>query len=423
MYIVSTGGDMMLSCIRYDKLHSEISLLERAVGIAVSPDMPSGAYTIITIIIRNYEQVAMLLNENELEEFVHTISAEIVRILHSYDSKIRLFGAGWQYYCIVPSNLDLSHILHDIHYDLLMKHYNTYFADARFVIMQLSEGMSTYSIMQTLAEHAFKHSDHQIVTYVRDKTQIISNTNADYRDLHRFRVEIQDKTAIFAFQPIVSADKHKIHHYECLLRIHDDNGGIVSAGRYIMLAEIYGFISVVDEFVFEMAIQELVNSSDDIKLSVNISSLGVQNAVLLEKIMLLLSKHDVGSRLIIEITETAVNYNFEQTRAFIDVVKEFGCKIAIDDFGAGNTSFNQLRILQVDIIKIDGAFVRDIVHNKSNKFLVETLIKMAKELDTKTVAEFVENAEIAKLLAEMGVDSLQGHFFSPAMIEKPWKNK
>jgi EAL domain-containing protein (putative c-di-GMP-specific phosphodiesterase class I) len=187
-----------------------------------------------------------------------------------------------------------------------------------------------------------------------------------------------------------------------------------------MLAEKYGYINSVDKYVFENAIAELI-SAPDLSISINISNLGVQDKVLVNHYKNLLSDSGVGNRLIIEITETAMNDSFEQTKYFVDTMKSLGCKIALDDFGAGYTSFSQVRKFAIDIIKIDGSFITDINTNEKNRIFVETIIKTAEELGCKTVAEFVENGSIAKQLIGLNVDYMQGNFFSPASNYRSWE--
>jgi len=128
----------------------------------------------------------------------------------------------------------------------------------------------------------------------------------------------------------------------------------------------------------------------------------------------------VAERLIIEITETAAIQDVDDTRGFVSRVKDLGCRIAIDDFGAGHTSFRNLRKLGVDIVKIDGAFVQNIVKSSDDRAFVQTLIDLASRLGLKTVAEWVQDEEAAQLLAGWGCDFLQGALIGLATRERPW---
>jgi EAL domain-containing protein (putative c-di-GMP-specific phosphodiesterase class I) len=168
-----------------------------------------------------------------------------------------------------------------------------------------------------------------------------------------------------------------------------------------------------------MAISELI-SSEEAKISINISNLGVFNNRIIEKLKNALKDYKIAERLIIEITETSLNENFAKIAEFANVLQDLGCKVAVDDFGGGVTSFKQLREIKFDIIKIDGSFVRDITTSTYSRLVVELIVKLAKTIGAKTVAEWVETGEGAKLLLEMGVDFMQGHFFSPAQDFRSW---
>ena len=141
----------------------------------------------------------------------------------------------------------------------------------------------------------------------------------------------------------------------------------------------------------------------------------------LEKLIDMLSEHsDLTDRLLVEITETVALENIEQTVSFIEQLHDLGSKVAIDDFGAGFTSFRNLKILNVDKVKIDGSFCVDLSNNPENQIFVKTLIELAKNLDLLTVAEWVENQQDADLLTSWGVDYLQGRLHGMAQDGSQW---
>jgi EAL domain-containing protein (putative c-di-GMP-specific phosphodiesterase class I) len=135
---------------------------------------------------------------------------------------------------------------------------------------------------------------------------------------------------------------------------------------------------------------------------------------------MLRAHHGVGERLTVEITETAVIHDIDDTRGFVARVKDLGCRIAIDDFGAGYTSFRNLRKLGVDLIKIDGAFVQNMRRSDDDRAFVQTLIDLARRLGLETVAEWVQDEKAAAMLAEWGCDYLQGALIGLGSPERPW---
>jgi c-di-GMP phosphodiesterase len=266
----------------------------------------------------------------------------------------------------------------------------------------------------SLINYGMSNSQDQSYYYSYDDSPIdIEKIRTDNKNLNLLRSCLLQKRVKFVYQPIVDRKTGNISYYECLLRILDDNNNYISVGCMIKEAESKGLISIVDFTVVEMAIKELA-SDKNLSLSVNISNIGVLNKRLLQRIETLLKKYQVAERLIIEITETSLNQDFIRTKKFINNLHKYGCKFALDDFGSGFTSFKQLLNLPIDIIKIDGSYIRDILDNNHSKFFVEALIKLAEDLGVKTVAEFVENGEIAKFLIDIKIDGMQGNFFLPA---------
>ena len=125
-------------------------------------------------------------------------------------------------------------------------------------------------------------------------------------------------------------------------------------------------------------------------------------------------------RLIVEITETATQLDMRRTAYFVATIQSLGGLVALDDFGSGYTSFRQLKSLSVDMVKIDGAFVRDLVDNADNRFFVKTLLDFTNGFGLKAVAEFVETGEIAKMLMELGVEYMQGYYFGKPENVRGW---
>lgn len=288
--------------------------------------------------------------------------------------------------------------------------------------LQCSVGSIRFSKDQSLTAFDYisrlsfgmKHNKEQGYYYCYDDYPIdVDRLRGDNVKLNLLRSSLMNKRAKFMYQPIINGRTGKVEYHECLLRIPDENNDYISVGPIIADAENKGLINIVDFTVIEMAIKELVEEKD-ITLSVNISNIGVLNTRLLKRIEYLLKKYDVADRLILEITETSLNKDFKSTKKFINTLHKYNCKFALDDFGSGFTSFKQLLSLPIDIIKIDGSYISDILDNDHSKFFVEALIRLADDLNIKTVAEFVENAEIAKFLKEVKIGGMQGNFFLPA---------
>lgn len=231
---------------------------------------------------------------------------------------------------------------------------------------------------------------------------------------------LNDRRVVFARQPIVDAHTRKAAFGEALVRIRGTDGRFMVAGDLIPAVERAGLVPLVDTRMLELTGDYLVAHPDE-RLSINLSPLTLETPDWLTILAAHLgARPGIAARLIIEITETAAVRDPEATRARLDAMKALGVAIAIDDFGAGHTSFRHLRSFPIDILKIDGAFVQNLSRSPDDRFFVRTLVDLANNLGIATVAEWVEDEETARLLAGWGVDYLQGdHCGKPALAESP----
>ncbi len=231
---------------------------------------------------------------------------------------------------------------------------------------------------------------------------------------------LNDRRIVMAFEPVVEAGSRNASFYECLVRMEQNDGQVLLAPDIVPVAEKLGLIHMVDHRVLELVVAELARSSN-VRLSLNISPDTTMDPDWSASIESLMRAHPgVAERLIVEITETVAIQDIDDIRGFVTRLKSFGSRIAIDDFGAGYTSFRNLRKLGVDIVKIDGAFVQNIVRSADDRAFVQTLIDLARRLEIKTVAEWVQDEESAAMLRDWGCDFIQGRLIGLASSDRPW---
>jgi EAL domain-containing protein (putative c-di-GMP-specific phosphodiesterase class I)/GGDEF domain-containing protein len=223
-----------------------------------------------------------------------------------------------------------------------------------------------------------------------------------------------------AYQPIIHTATGAVAHYECLLRLKSEDGSIQSAGALIPVAERMGLIDLIDQMVLEMVVEDLLRCPD-VVLGFNVSNLTTSNPEWMELLERMLQDvPEIASRMIVEITETAAQRDLDETARFVKRLQGFGCKVALDDFGSGYTSFRQLKALSCDVIKIDGFFIRELENNPDNRFFVKTLLDFTQGMGLQTVAEMVETGEAAKILMDLGVEYMQGYYFGKPVNERVW---
>jgi diguanylate cyclase (GGDEF)-like protein len=234
---------------------------------------------------------------------------------------------------------------------------------------------------------------------------------------------LNDHRLVFAYQPIVSARTRQPEYYECLVRMKRKDGTIAAAGEFVPAAETLGLVRLVDRRALEMAVAQLY-AHPDVKLSINVSGTTAGDPSWLQSfINYVRENREVAERMTVELTETAALHAFEDNARFVSRLRDMGCRVAIDDFGAGYTSFRNLHMLRVDTVKIDGSYVKGLSRSPDNQLFVRTLIELAKNFQLETVAEWVGSEEDAVLLAEYGVDYFQGYYFGEPALEPSWMKR
>lgn len=272
----------------------------------------------------------------------------------------------------------------------------------------------------------FQHAEEALdVARQRNGARFVAYTASLAREDSRLRAlkvadsivsALNDKRVELAFQPIVHAPNGQTAFYEALLRVRLADGSIVTPGAILPIAEKAGLVHLLDQRVLELAGEALCMNSD-LRLSVNASLPTILDPDWPDRLAGVVGQRsDIAERLIVEITETSMIEDIEATRNVIASCKRLGVKVAMDDFGSGHTSFRNLRELSFDLVKIDGAFVQNIVNSADDRFFVRTLIDLAHHLGLKIVAEWVEDEETARLLRDWGVDYFQGLLFGRAGV-------
>jgi diguanylate cyclase (GGDEF)-like protein len=229
---------------------------------------------------------------------------------------------------------------------------------------------------------------------------------------------LNDRRMMIALQPIVTSRSHEPELYECLLRMRRMDGSVVSAGEFIPVAEQFGLAKLIDHRVLELAI-ELLRTMPKVKLALNVSAATTTNPEWISALESLTGKdRSILERITIEITETTAISDVKAAIEFVSSLKTLGCRVALDDFGAGYTSFRSLRDLGFDMVKIDGSFIENLGTNAEDEMFVRTLIDLARSFGVVTVGEWVGDERTVQLLEKAGVSYMQGYFFGAPELTK-----
>ena len=265
----------------------------------------------------------------------------------------------------------------------------------------------------------------QIRVYDVDDTTVNTSRN-DANSLITINNALENNNFKLFLQPICPTNdlNNDWSHYEVLIRMLNENDSIITPNWFLPTAERYNLITKIDRWVFEATIRTIAENKY-IYTSINTLSINISGASLCDPSFLkfaksIFKKYDIPTDLIcFEITETIAVSNLTEANNFINELRKNGCRFSLDDFGTGFSSFENLKHLKVDYVKIDGIFIRDINSNKIDLEMVRSLNSISKLMNIRTIAEYVEDDSILATLQQLGIDYVQGYAISePLPIEQ-----
>ena len=226
--------------------------------------------------------------------------------------------------------------------------------------------------------------------------------------INKIKKAIEEENLVAYYQPLKNMHTGKIEKFECLARINDDEV-VVSPIRFMEAARVTGSYWLITRSIIKRAFAEFAGS--EYEFSINITASDIRLGYLTEFLTLHTKKYNIDpSRIVLELLEDIVTLTEGNMLEQIEQLRKMGFQIAIDDFGMENSNFSRLLELHPDYLKIDGAFIKNILENKKSRIIVDAIIEVCKESDIKIIAEFVTNQEVYDYLKERGVDYAQGYF-------------
>ncbi|MDA9004073.1 EAL domain-containing protein [bacterium] len=221
-------------------------------------------------------------------------------------------------------------------------------------------------------------------------------------------------------QPIIGLQKQQEQRIEILIRLRKHDGELIMPSHFIPVAENYGLMPNIDTWVLDNLVakhhQDFLDRPELI-ININLSGRSLSNSKLLRNIHYFLSKNPaIAKRLCFEITETATISELDVALNFMKALQTLGCQLALDDFGSGLSSFKYLKTLPVNILKIDGSFIRNMDRDTIDHAMVNSIHDVCKAMNVEVVAEYVESKALEDLVKTMGIDYAQGFYYSRPML-------
>jgi diguanylate cyclase (GGDEF)-like protein/PAS domain S-box-containing protein len=256
------------------------------------------------------------------------------------------------------------------------------------------------------------------------RDEALARSNGEIEWLQKLQSALKEERFTLYYQPIVSALGADTDgpSMEVLLRMLDENGAEIAPGEFVAAAERYRLMASVDRWVVQNTLGALARNAftlaRDRSVAINISGQTLGDAQFLEFVVECLDRTGVSpDQVCFEISESAVNGNLEHARRFVGVLHGMGCKFTIDDFGSGVGSFSSLKNLPLDYLKLDGSFMRNLALDSVSQTMVTAMIKLARTLNFKIIAEQIEDSAALDAARRMGVDYVQGYVIArPAKL-------
>ena len=392
--------------------------LEEHIKRVVAKAKRGGQSAILLIDLDNFKLVNDTLGHGAGDELLVTVANILRSNLREGDILARLGGDEFAVLLEDVSVEDSRWVAEELRQiidneELCLSYYKTCFALTISIGIVMIDGSLDPQKLLSYADNALYSAKemgrNKVVFLQPDGAQAVKLSEAN-RMISLIKRSLRENQFKLLFQPIVKMSDGKTIHYEALIRMVDKNGDLILPGRFVPVAEKYGLMSQIDRWVVQSAIKTL-QSHSEIKIFVNLSGMTLGDGDLLGLIEENIRETGIDpSRLGFEITETTAVKDYLGAERWIKRLKKLGCGFALDDFGIGFSSFSYLKMLPVDYLKIDGTYIRDLDQDFTQRALVQAINTVAKSLGKVTIAEFVENREIYRVLEELNIDCVQGFF-------------
>lgn len=418
--------------ISYQATHDRLTgLLNREAfekklhDLLIAPDYTGRSHSLLFLDLDQFKVINDTSGHVAGDALLRTLGTVLARQLRSSDTLARLGGDEFavllqdcptKIACGIANELrqvvsDFSFTWENRPYNLGVSIGQINFSDDRYTVVELLKAADAACFM---AKDAGRNRIH-ICTH---DDQELSNRQNQMEWVVKIKEALNEDRFVLFYQPVfpvkgaagLPCSQHR-KHIEILLRLSERDGRTVAPGVFIPAAERYNLMERVDEWVLRSAIKLLSEPefSDIETCAINLSAASVTNSGIVSLISGLVSENNLDpGRLCFEITETAAISNLDQATQIIESLRKIGCRFALDDFGSGMASFSYLKYLPVDFLKIDGAFVRDMVSDPVDRAMVKAINDVGQVLGIATIAEFVENDEIVTELDRIGVNYAQG---------------
>lgn len=372
-------------------------------------------HSLVLINIDNFSQINNLYGEVFGNKVLIKFAQFLNDAIEQKDS-CDIYRLGGDEFVVLSQERDPKILSKNIEEIIRYLHDQPLQVDAQEITLSISVGISleenkclleTSSMALKLSKRDSKH-----ITLYDETISLNKEYENNLKWVKAIKDAIKNDRVILYYQAIKDNKTDVIHKYETLIRLLDKDGNIFSPENFLEIAKQSKLYKDLTKIVIGKSFEYFKDKNFD--FSVNITIEDILDPEIYTFIIDSLKNSNIGPKVSFEFVETESIEKFEEVERFIKDVKSYGAKISIDDFGTGYSNFAYLMRLQADYIKIDGSIIKNIVNDKKSELLTSIIVSFAKEMNMKTIGEYVESEEIEKKLKELGVDKSQGYF-----IDKP----
>ncbi len=367
-------------------------------------------YPIVLINIDSFKEINYYFGEKIADILIKEVAERLKKLRKIYNFKLYHIGIDEFAVLFKDKNINKDDLKNRLK-NILNNLEKSYQVDKNEIVVRFRAGVSCY-------ERNFLRAESALDMAKKLKKDIIFANEIEHLEKYKEHLEMlkklqwafkNDKIVPF-YQPIVDKNKN-IVKYEALVRLIDENGKVLSPFFFLDVAKKSRYYIEITKKVIDKAINKIIEKN--ISVSINITLEDIEDkemrAYIFDKLNLIKDK----SKITFEIVENEDVKENEMVKEFLKKIKKMGAMIYIDDFGSGYANFDYLIKLAPDGVKIDGTLIKNIIDDKNSQIIVQTIVSFAKEMNIKTIAEFVENEKIFEMLKKMGIDYYQGYYFSP----------
>ncbi len=384
--------------------------------VALQNQLKEEKYDLILLRIDNFCSVGTFYGENYAKNIEKLFAKYLENYFQNIDIAMKCFHIGSGEFALLLENNN-NHNSHEL--------CKTLHEDIKLYEIRLND--FSYDVSATLCfayaqEFMLENAGFALETAIRDKkTYVImqeiidtlkKSASDNIESIHKIKIAIEEDRIVPYFQPIFDIKTHDITKYEALVRLIDEDGSVLSPFFFLEAAKKGNYYLKITEIMLEKVFS--LFKYVDKEVTINLSFLDISSPMIYEKIFTLLKNNpDTASRVTFELLEDEEVEDTDILLNFIKEVRNYGVKIAIDDFGSGYSNFQRIMEINPDILKIDGSIIRNIKEDKKSQVLTEAINNFSHSLGIQTVAEFVSDETIFLKMSQIGVDYVQGYYIAP----------